>query len=187
MSADGDRTRFWPAIEKKHGGPMEHWFDQVRAVASGKYEDQVACLREGAGFSRTHANAVVMYVRGSSTSKRFATVDDYLADADPAAATTVRAIFRALHAACPGGEVVIAWNQPMFRVDGEYVLGVSLAKAHILIAPWGRGVLAQFAPRLETAGYVVNRKTVRVPVNWDVDAGLLADMAAARLGQLRRE
>ena len=26
MTKSGDRTAHWPAIEKKHGQPMEYWF-----------------------------------------------------------------------------------------------------------------------------------------------------------------
>lgn len=174
----GDRSRHWPAIEKKHGEPMEYWFDQVRAVEGGKYADQVARLQEGFGFSRAHANAVVMYVRGSATSKRFGTLDDYLAGVDPTAAATVRAIFDCVLAAEPGLELVIAWNQPMVRDAEGYVFGVSVGKSHILLAPWDHAVLAELRPRLEAEGYTVNKKTVRVPVDWRVDEDLLRAMLA---------
>jgi uncharacterized protein YdhG (YjbR/CyaY superfamily) len=57
-----------------------------------------------------------------------------------------------------------------------------LSKNYILLAPWGTGVLASFAPRLN--GLELNKKTVRVPFDWKVDAKLLQDMAAARIAQL---
>ena len=187
MTTDGDRTRHWPAIEKKHGEPMQYWFDQVADVPSGKYGDQIARLREGFGFSQAHANAVVMFVRGSASSKRFDTLDGYLNGVDPTAAATVRGVFDALSAACPGAEVVIAWNQPMVKVEQGYVFGVSVSKKQMLLLPWGPTVLAQFAPRLEADGYVVNKKTIGVPLDWTVDATLLGDMAAARLAELAAE
>lgn len=184
MASDGDRTRHWPAIEKKHGEPMQFWFDQVAEVPGGKYADQIARLREGFGFSQAHANAVVMYVRGSATSRRFDTVDGFLDGADPVAQATVRAILASVEGACPASQVVIAWNQPMVKAGDDYLFGVSLAKQHILLAPWGTGVLQQFAPRLEAEGYAVQKKTVRVPLDWRVDDGLLRDMVAARMAQL---
>lgn len=185
MATTGDRTAHWPAIEKKHGQAIDHWLELVRAVPSGKYQDQIDLLRQGHGFSQAHANAVVMYARGSTTTKRFGTLDDYLAGADPVGAKTLRAIFAAIRKRHPDLELVIAWNQPMLKSGDGYVFGAMLQKRHILLAPWGKGVLAEFAPRLEAIGGVeLNRKTAKVPLDWKVDAALLQDMAAARLVQL---
>ena len=178
----GDRTAHWPAIEKKHGQPIDHWIALVKAVPSGKYQDQIDVLRQEHGFSQAHANAVVMFARGSTTTKRFGTLDDYLQGADPAGAKTMRAIFAAIEKKFPDLELVIAWNQPMLKWGDGYVIGVMLNKSHILLAPWGKGVLASFEPRL--TGLEMNKKTVRVPFDWKVDAKLLQDMAAARIAQL---
>ena len=111
----GDRTAHWPAIEKKHGQSIEHWIALVKAVPSGKYQDQIDALRQGHGFSQAHANAVVMFARGSTTTKRFGTLDDYLLGADPVGAKTMRAIFAAIAQKFPDLELVIAWNQPMLK------------------------------------------------------------------------
>lgn len=163
---------------------MEHWFAAMQAVSGRPYAEQIAYLREDCGFSQAHANALVMYSRGSTTSRRVGTVDEYLAGADPTAAGTVRAILRAVLAAYPDLAVVIAWNQPMVMAGGHYVFGVSVSAKHILIAPWGRGVLDQFCPRL--TGYTVNTKTIRIPVDWDVDPQLLKDMVGAAIDRVAR-
>ena len=180
-SPSGDRSRYWPAIEKKYGEPVECWLAIMETLAGRTYEDQVAHLRENFGFSRTHANAVVMYSRGSTTSRRFDTLDSYLATADPTAQRTIRAIVAAVRKADPDINVVIAWNHPMLKLGDQYILGLSVAKAHILIAPWGAGVLDAFRSRL--VGYTVNKKTIRVPIDWDVDAAVLNDLAAAHRAQ----
>ena len=90
---------------------------------------------------------------------------------------TIKAIFKALKAKFPKGEIVIAWNQPMLKVDGEYIFGLSVAKNHITIAPWGEGMIEKFLPRLKE--YEVNKKTIKIPVDWKVDGKLLGDMATA--------
>ena len=182
MAGDGDRTRHWPAIEKKHGVPIQHWLDLVGEHEGAKYEEQIALLREGHGFSQAHANAVVMFARGSASSRRFDSVDGYLGGVDPAAQRTVRTILAAIERAHPDADTVIAWNQPMVRLDGDYVFGVSVQKRHILIAPWGSRALAELRPRLE--GYTVNKKTIQVPLDWDVDEQLVLDLIAARLVEL---
>ena len=40
-------------------------------------------------------------------------------------------------------------------------------------------MLAAVRPRLESAGYTVNRKTIRVPLDWTVDAALIAELVGA--------
>ncbi len=68
-----NRESFFPAIEKKYGEPMSYWFKQMKKVAGKKYPEQVAFLKENFGFSQSHANALVMFSRGSISSKRYKT------------------------------------------------------------------------------------------------------------------
>ncbi|MHB1212011.1 MAG: DUF4287 domain-containing protein [Candidatus Nanopelagicales bacterium] len=179
MAANPDRASYFPAIEKKHGQPMSYWFDQMEQVSDRKYPEQVAFLRENHGFSQAHANALVLYCRGSKSAHRVHTLDEYLAPFDATKQATVRAVFKAITAKYPKLELVIAWNQPMLRLGSRYVFGVSVLTNHLLIAPWGDGILDEFRPRLD--GYKVNKKTIQVPVDWMPDARLLRDMVAARI------
>jgi uncharacterized protein len=182
MATNPDRASYFPAIEKKHGQPMSYWFDQMAEISDRKYPEQIAYLRENHGFSQAHANALVLYSRGSTSAHRVHTLDEYLASSDETKQTTVRAIFAAITSKYPTMELVIAWNQPMLKLDGQYVFGVSVQTHHILIAPWGNGIIEQFRPRL--TDYKVNKKTIQVPVDWKPDAKLLRDMAAARIAEI---
>jgi uncharacterized protein YdhG (YjbR/CyaY superfamily) len=76
---------------------------------------------------------------------------------------------------------VIAWNQPMLKMDSRYVFGVSVTKNYILIAPWSTEVISKFAPRLTP--YKVNKKTIAIPNDWQVDEKLLQAMVKARLAE----
>ena len=181
-STSGDRTAYFPAIERKHGQPMAHWFDLMSERGDQGYNEQLAFLMDEHGFSRTHANALVMYCRGSSSSKRFADVDDYLGQVDPTAAETVRTILATIIEAHPDLEPVVAWNHPMLRRSDGYVIGVSVASRHILLGPWGDGALDVARPLLD--GYRVNKKTVQVPVDWEVDRQILLAMVECRLAEL---
>lgn len=112
----GDRTKYWPAIEKKYGHDMAHWFEAMKAVEGQGYVDQMAFLQEQHGFTRAHANALVMYTRGSASSKRFEGVDGYLDGvADPAVRATVRAVLESIEASYPELGVVISWNRRCSR------------------------------------------------------------------------
>lgn len=179
MGAPADRTAVFPAIEKRYGKPMSHWHREMKKVAGKRYPDQMAFLQEEHGFSRAHANALVQYSRGSRSSRRFETVDDYLAEHEAVKQQTVRSILGAITSAYPDAEVVIAWNQPMVKMSGKYVFGLGVFAQHILIAPYDTTVIEQFRTRL--SGYSLNKKTIKVPVDWDVDAGLLRDLIAAVL------
>jgi uncharacterized protein YdhG (YjbR/CyaY superfamily) len=79
-------------------------------------------------------------------------------------------------------ELVIAWNQPMLKFDGQYIFGLSVHTKHITLAPISTEVLQEFLPRLTS--YDTNKKTFKVPVDWKVDVKLLRDMAAARLAEI---
>ncbi len=186
MTTDpGDRTRYWPAIEKKHGHDMAYWFHAMKAVDGRGYTEQMAFLQEEHGFSRAHANALVMYTRGSGSSRRFDGLDAYLGGlADPAVRAAVQAILDSIRTSFPDLEVVISWNQPMLKLGDAYVFGVSAATKHVSLAPWSDEVLNAFRPRLEADGYTVNKKTFRVPVDWPVDADLLRDMVGAVIDDL---
>jgi uncharacterized protein YdhG (YjbR/CyaY superfamily) len=150
-------------------------------IADRKYPEQIAFLKENHGFSQTHANALVMYSRGSTSAHRVTTLDEYLAPFDESKQKTVRAIFTAVSSKYRKARIVIAWNQPMLKFDDQYVFGVSVLTNHILIAPWGNGILDQFRPRL--TAYKVNKKTFQVPVDWKPDTKLLRDLAAARIAE----
>lgn len=161
---------------------MSYWFDVMSQIGDRKYPEQIAYLRENHGFSQVHANALVLYSRGSTSSSRYATFEEFLSPLDEPKQKTVRAIFACIMDAYPELELVIAWNQPMVKSGSAYVFGVSVAKNHITIAPMGDGIVEDFAHRL--TDYKVNKKTIQVPVDWKIDKKLLRDMTAARLAQL---
>ncbi|MGB4325218.1 MAG: DUF4287 domain-containing protein [Candidatus Nanopelagicales bacterium] len=177
-----DRSSYFPAIEKKHGLPMSHWFDQMSEISDWKYPDQIAFLRENHGFSQAHANALVLYCRGSKSARRYDTFEEFLAPLDSVKQETLKEIFAAITSKFPKAELVIAWNQPMLKLRGQYVFGASASTHHLVLAPISTEVLETFKPRLE--GYVVNKKTFRVPVDWKVNKKLLQDMARARIADI---
>lgn len=176
---DPSRESHFPAIEKKYGKPMSHWHRLMKTVAGRKYDEQMALLMGEHGFTRAHANALVMYSRGSTTTRKFADPEAYFASLDAVKARTMRALFTSLQKDFPDLELVIAWNQPMLRGDDGYAFGASLGRRHILIAPWAQSRLETLRPRLEADGYAVNRKTIRVPLDWAVDEALLGQLVGA--------
>jgi uncharacterized protein YdhG (YjbR/CyaY superfamily) len=183
MPDKSDRASHFPAIEKKYGQPMTYWHSLMKELADLKYPEQIAYLKENHGFSQGHANALVMYSRGSTTSKRFTTLAQYLEPHEADKKKTVKAIFKVLQEAFPKSELVLAWNQPMLKIGDEYIIGVSVLKNHILLGPWGKDVIAAFEKRLKD--YKTNKKTIQVPTDWAVDKKLLIDLAKFRIAEIK--
>lgn len=173
------RESYFPAIEKKYGEPITFWLAEMKKVSGKKYPEQIAFLRENYGFSQAHANALVMFSRGSVSSKRHASPKDYFAKLDAEQARTMRKIFKVIQSKYPTLKLVIAWNQPMLKDGEKYIFGCSASKNHLTIAPWDPKVLKKVAPMLK--GYVVNKKTFRVPSDWKVDEKLLISMVRENL------
>lgn len=178
---DPSREAHFPLIEKKYGEPMKYWFKVMATIKDKKYPEQIAHLRENYGFSQAHANALVMFSRGSTTTRKFETPNDYFKSIDPVQAKTLRKVFRILKSRYPELELVTAWNQPMLRKGTHYVFGASVAKNHILIAPFDSEVIKTMAPQLK--GYKVNKKTVAVPNDWQVDEKILINMVKSALSR----
>ena len=174
MTKSGDREAYFPLIEKKYGEKMSYWFKVMKSLEGEKYPVQVAHLKENYGFSQAHANALVMYSRGSESSKRFETPAQYYKSIDPTQAKTIKAILKAIQSKFPELELVIAWNQPMLKSGKSYLFGCSTATNHILIAPWNLDVLKKYTPKFKD--FKVNKKTISIPNDWDVDAKLLQAM-----------
>ena len=179
MATNPDRSSYFPAIEKKYDQPMSYWFAQMAEISDRKYPEQIAYLRENFGFTQAHANALVLYSRGSTTSHRYKNIDQYLAQFDETKQSTVRSIFKAMTDKYPAMHVVIAWNHPFGKIGDQYILGVSVHQKHILLGPARTEVLTDLATQLTP--YVVNKKTFKVPVDWKVDAKLLREIVTLTL------
>jgi uncharacterized protein YdhG (YjbR/CyaY superfamily) len=180
--SDGDREKYFPLIEKKYGEKMSYWFKVMKKLEGEKYPVQIAHLRENYGFSQAHANALVMYSRGSESSKRFDTPAEYFKTVTPTQAKTMKAIFKAITSKYPQLELVVAWNQPMLKYEKHYIFGISAATNHILIAPWNQEVLKKYAPKFKE--FKVNKKTIALPNDWVVDSKVLQAIAKESLAAL---
>ena len=178
---DPSRESHFPAIEKKYGEKMKYWFGVMAKLEGKRYPEQIAHLRDNYGFSQAHANALVMYSRGSVSAQRFDKPSDYFKSITPEKAKTVKAIIKAIQSKFPKLELVIAWNQPMLKDGSKYVFGISTTKNYLLMAPWSSNVLDDFRPKLTE--FKVNKKTIQIPSDWDVDAKLLQQMVKAVLAE----
>lgn len=61
----------------------------------------------------------------------------------------------------------IAWNQPMFTAHGTFIIGFSVAKYHLAVAPERAGI-EHFSEEITRAGYTHTKGLIRI--KWDQPA-----------------
>ncbi|MGM9973005.1 MAG: iron chaperone [Clostridiaceae bacterium] len=64
----------------------------------------------------------------------------------------------------PNLEPVVKWNQPMFSDHGTYIIGFSISKQHIAVAPEYAGI-NHFADAIEKVEYDHTKELFRI--RWD--------------------
>jgi uncharacterized protein YdhG (YjbR/CyaY superfamily) len=69
----------------------------------------------------------------------------------------------------------IAWNQPMFTDHGTFIIGFSVAKHHLAVAPERAGI-NHFSDDIVQAGYDHSKELVRIRWDSQVDFSLLEKM-----------
>ncbi|MFD1032367.1 iron chaperone [Metaplanococcus flavidus] len=75
----------------------------------------------------------------------------------------------------PHLEPAIKWNQPMFTDHGTYIIGFSVAKEHMSVAP-EQAAMTRFETDIEQAGYNHTKELFRIPWKKQLDYNLLEKM-----------
>ena len=66
----------------------------------------------------------------------------------------------------------IAWNQPMFTDHGTFIIGFSVAKHHLAVAPEKEGI-DHFSDEIIRAGYHHTKQLLRIEWDKAIDYTLL--------------
>ncbi|KLV27984.1 iron chaperone [Niallia circulans] len=69
----------------------------------------------------------------------------------------------------------MAWNQPMFTDHETFIIGFSIAKQHLAVAPERAGII-QFSEAIVQAGYDHTKQLIRIKWDNPVDFSLLEKM-----------
>jgi uncharacterized protein len=69
----------------------------------------------------------------------------------------------------------IAWNQPMFTDHGTFIIGFSVSKQHLAVAPEKAGI-TRFSDDIARAGYEHTKELLRIRWDLPVDYALLEEM-----------
>ncbi len=71
----------------------------------------------------------------------------------------------------------IAWNQPMFTDHGTFIIGFSVAKQHLAVAP-ERTAINHFSEDIVRVGYTHSKELIRIPWDHPVEYALLEKIIA---------
>lgn len=66
----------------------------------------------------------------------------------------------------------IAWNQPMFTDHGTFIIGFSVSKKHLAVAP-EKAAMEHFSEEIVQSGYEHTKELIRIPWDSPVDYALL--------------
>lgn len=69
----------------------------------------------------------------------------------------------------------LKWNQPMFTDHGTYIIGFSVSKQHLAVAPERTG-MEHFSEEIAKAGHSHTKELVRMKWNRPIDYELLEKM-----------
>jgi len=69
----------------------------------------------------------------------------------------------------------IAWNQPMFTDHDTFIIGFSVSKQHLAVAPEKAGII-RFSEEITQAGYDHTKELVRMKWKQEIDCSLLERM-----------
>ncbi|KYG26046.1 iron chaperone [Alkalihalobacillus trypoxylicola] len=71
----------------------------------------------------------------------------------------------------------IKWNQPMYTDHGTFIIGFSVSKKHIAVAPENVG-MNQFLDQIEKVGYDHTKELIRIKWTDEVHYSLLQEIIA---------
>lgn len=97
--------------------------------------------------------------------------------ADPAQRARTQEVLSWTARTYPQLEHKIAWKQPMFTDHGTFIIGFSVAKHHLAVAPERAGIV-HFSEQIMQAGYDHTQQLLRIRWELPVDYGLLSRMIA---------
>lgn len=72
----------------------------------------------------------------------------------------------------PNLKTRIAWNQPMFTDHGTFIIGFSISKKHMAVAP-ERVTINHYADEIKQCGYDYTKELILIPWESPIDFSLL--------------
>jgi uncharacterized protein YdhG (YjbR/CyaY superfamily) len=108
----------------------------------------------------------------------FKSVDDYIASQPEAVRGVLEQVRSIIRKAVPGTEELIAYQIPVYKLDGRAVIFFAGWKQHYSLYPVGERLVATFQDELSP--YEVSKGTIRFPLSQRVPVKLIERIAKLR-------
>lgn len=115
-------------------------------------------------------------------SKRFTTIDEYIAAYPRETADKLQVIRKLVNKHAPEAEEVISYNMPAFKLNG-IVLYYAAFDHHIGVYPYP-ATLVKFSKEL--ANYASGKSTIKIPLGEKLPIGLLEKVIKFRVEEKRK-
>ncbi len=107
----------------------------------------------------------------------FKSIDEYLAAQPEAVQTVLQRVRRVIHEAVPGGDEVISYQIPAYKLRGYPILHFAGWKQHYSLYP-AHDLLPEF--KKDLAPYEVSKGTIRFPLSQPVPVKFIERIAKFR-------
>ena len=94
---------------------------------------------------------------------------------DPLQRARLEEVFTWINNTYPNLQPEMKWNQPMFTDHGTFIIGFSVSKKHVAVAP-ERVTITYVENDIAKAGYDYTKELIRIPWSRPVDYSLLKKM-----------
>lgn len=102
--------------------------------------------------------------------------EEFIQDIEPAEhRARMVEVLQWVHETYPQLKPEFKWNQPIFTNHGTFIIGFSVSKAHISVAPEGY-IDERFSARIKELGYTHGKKLIRIPFAKPVQYELLQEI-----------
>ncbi|MDX8290446.1 iron chaperone [Metabacillus indicus] len=103
-------------------------------------------------------------------------MEDFLAGIDdPFHRERTAEVFNWIQKKYPNLNIEMKWNQPMFTDHGTFIIGFSVSKKHLAVAPESV-TITHVEDEIVKAGYDYTKEIIRIPWKKPVDYSLLEKM-----------
>ena len=114
------------------------------------------------------------------------TVDDYLAELNPADAAVVGHVYDVAREAAPEATQGTSYGMPALVLDGKGLLSVMRARAHVGVYPYSAAVVSEVAPEVEAVPETSLAKgTIRFQPGHPLPDDVVRLIVRTRLAQIR--
>jgi uncharacterized protein YdhG (YjbR/CyaY superfamily) len=112
------------------------------------------------------------------------TVDEYLASVPEPDRTVLARLRRAITTAAPGAEERISYRIPLYRLNGQHLIGFAAFKHHLSLFVMDSAALDEFARELEPFDVERTKSTVRFTAERPIPVSLVKRIVGLRLGEV---